>query len=187
MSADVKTPRTSSNTHRRTQTAPHKFDFMKPLEKHDFTKEEKIEREHQFTLDCIAVSTFTLDSQNYNPKHPVGIPPYNSRHDKHVNNYFRPDGVQKTLKKTGQWKNGGDSLNGKNVDNLYRSSSLSRYMEDRNQHGAGHSDLIVRGHNSYLADAKPMSGYNGDAGYRRNTFSLRKRPDLLGGRLVSGK
>ena len=177
-SADVKTPRSQAKTSGKSTTPPTNYGF---------TEEEKLEREQAFSLDCVAVGNFTQDSQNYNPKHAIGIPPYNPRSDKHSANYFKTSAVKATLKKTGQWSDGGDSINGKNVDNLCKDSALEAYVTERNQHGPGHSELVAGGHQSYLSDAKPIIGYHGNGGYRRNTPSLRNQPDILGGRIVSGR
>lgn len=58
--------------------------------------------EKGFILDCNAVSSISSDYSKANPKLGPVIPPYNSQKDNHVDNYFKFQGVDKTLEKTGQ-------------------------------------------------------------------------------------
>ncbi|KAL8165067.1 UNVERIFIED_CONTAM: hypothetical protein K2H54_026909 [Gekko kuhli] len=44
----------------------------------------------------------------------------------------------------------------------------------------GHSTEQVRGHQLFLSSSKPVLGYNGAYGYRRNTPSLRRQPSPFG-------
>jgi len=70
--------------------------------------ENLLKEEKGFVLDCNAVSSISSDFSKANPKLGPVIPPYNSQQDGHVNNYFRFEGVDKTLEKTAQV--GGDFL-----------------------------------------------------------------------------
>ena len=64
--------------------------------------EEMLKEERGFILDCNAVSSISTDFSKANPKLGPVIPPYNSQKDVHVSNYFKFEGVDKTLEKTGQ-------------------------------------------------------------------------------------
>lgn len=63
---------------------------------------ELMKEERGFVLDCNAVSSISSDFSKANPKLGPVIPPYNAQKDSHVTNYFRFQGVDKTLEKTGQ-------------------------------------------------------------------------------------
>lgn len=63
---------------------------------------DKVKREKDFVLDCVAVGTLSSDSESYNPKLVTGIPPYNAQKDKTTKHYFKHENVKKILKKTGQ-------------------------------------------------------------------------------------
>lgn len=64
--------------------------------------EQQLRTERGFVLDCNAVSSISTDYSKANPKLGPVIPPYNSQKDNHVENYFKFQGVDKTLEKTGQ-------------------------------------------------------------------------------------
>lgn len=64
--------------------------------------EEMLKEERGFILDCNAVSSISTDYSKANPKLGSVIPAYNSQKDVHVSNYFKYEGVDKTLDKTGQ-------------------------------------------------------------------------------------
>ncbi|XP_073182161.1 sperm microtubule associated protein 1 isoform X2 [Lepidochelys kempii] len=57
---------------------------------------------------------------------------------------------------------------------------IPRCQVPAEEHGAGHSSEQVGGHDSFLADVKPMKGYNGRFGYRRNTPDLRVNSSCFG-------
>jgi len=71
---------------------------------HELSPGDKIKREKEFVLDCVAVGTLSVDSDSYNPKLASGIPPYNAQKDDTVKEYFRQPSVKNTLKRTGQVK-----------------------------------------------------------------------------------
>ena len=68
----------------------------------DLSPADKIKREKDFVLDCVAVGTLSVDRDSYNPKHATGIPPYNAQKDKAVREYFKSSSAKSALRKTGQ-------------------------------------------------------------------------------------
>ncbi|XP_050406167.1 uncharacterized protein C17orf98 [Patella vulgata] len=141
--------------------------------------EELFTKEKSFVLDCNAVSSISNDYSKANPKLGPVITPYNSKKDMHVKNYFEFHGVDKTLKKTGQFKNG-ESIDGKVMDFFHNQGAGYRYLSRRNMNGAGRSREFVDGHSQFMQDVKPVIGYNGQFGYRRNTPWLRESPSPFG-------
>ncbi|ESO85635.1 hypothetical protein LOTGIDRAFT_210846 [Lottia gigantea] len=137
------------------------------------------EKEKSFILDCNAVSSISNDYSKINPKLGPVITPYNSQKDNHVKNYFNFSGVDRTLKKTGQYKTG-ESINGHVLDYFHEKGAGYRYLSRRNCNGAGRSRESIDGHSQFMQDVKPVVGYNGHFGYRRNTPWLRQSPSPFG-------
>lgn len=138
-----------------------------------------LEKEKTFVLDCRAVSSISSDYSKANPKLGQVIPPYNSQQDGHVSAYFGFQGVQDTLKKYKQ-DNGGTSIQGPVIDFAYAKGDGFQYLKHRNAAGAGHSREDVDGHAQFMQGVKPVIGYNGKFGYRRNTPWLRHEPSPFG-------
>ncbi|XP_075436292.1 sperm microtubule associated protein 1-like [Ascaphus truei] len=107
----------------------------------------------------------------------VTIPPYNAQRDPHIRHYFHTPTVQAVLRRTGQ-DNGGTSASGWVADYQHFHGSAQRYLSQRNQTGL--SAALICGHSSFLSDVRPMNGYNGRFGYRRNVPSLRTKPSSFG-------
>lgn len=147
------------------------------------TAEELARKEKEFILDCISVDSIAKDYSHCQPKLGPAIPSYNSQKDKHVKVYFTRQQVDETLRKTQQDK-GGCSIDGPVIDRFIESGSGYRYLHARNAAPgaakAGHSVDQVSGHGQFLSDAKPMFGFNGEYGYRRNTPWLRQMPSPFG-------
>lgn len=141
--------------------------------------EELLLKERGFTLDNIACSSISTDYSKANPKLGPVVPPYNSQKDKHPGNYFRFHGVDKTLGKTEQ-DNGGCSIDGPVMDRFHTAGAGYQYITLRNQFGAGHSRENVDGHAQFMQGIKPVVGYNGKYGFRRNTPWLRTMPSPFG-------
>lgn len=139
--------------------------------------EVQFDRERSFVLDCKAVSNISIDYSTANPKLGSVIPPYNSRLDSHVDNYFEFFGLPKLLQKTGQLV-AHESIAGRVHDRFYTRGHGHRYLSLRNKFGSGHSIDEIRGHELFLSDPKPITNYNGLFGYRRNTPSLRRQPTI---------
>ncbi|XP_072928010.1 sperm microtubule associated protein 1-like [Hemitrygon akajei] len=136
-------------------------------------------RERGFILDCVAVSSSSLMYGKINPKMCDTIPPYNAQNDPYCKNALETKFMRKLLKRTDQDR-GGTSNNGWLVDYFYKNGPAQKYLTSRNVYGAGHSCDQVIGHRGYLSDIKPIVGYNGRFGYRRNTPSLREKPSVFG-------
>ncbi|XP_071479712.1 sperm microtubule associated protein 1-like [Diadema antillarum] len=139
--------------------------------------------EKDFLLDCIAIDCIAKDYSMAQPKLGPAIPGYNAQKDKHVRMYFGREGVTTTLRKTGQDK-GGTSIDGPVIDRFIESGAGYKYLHARNQAPgaakAGHCKDQVNGHAQFMQDVKPIFGYHGHFGYRRNSPWLRKMPSPFG-------
>ncbi|XP_067869170.1 sperm microtubule associated protein 1-like [Heterodontus francisci] len=136
-------------------------------------------RERGFILDGVAVSSSAYGYGKLNPKMCDVIPPYNAQTDPYSKFYFHSKEMKRLLKKTDQ-DHGGTSNNGWLVDYFYKHGPAQRYLTKRNVYGAGHSHDQIVGHRGFLSDLKPIDGYNGRFGYRRNIPSLRQKPSNFG-------
>lgn len=166
-SKSVKTPRGRHNKIYRCPPTPPPQDLMR--------------MEKGFTLDCNATSSISTDYSKANPKLGPVIPPYNSQRDRHTYNYYNFIGVDRTLKKTGQHMDlQGCSIEGPVMDRFHTAGAGYNYLSMRNQFGAGHSRSSVDGHSQFMEGIKPVMGYNGRFGYRRNTPWLRQMPSPFG-------
>ncbi|XP_078280971.1 sperm microtubule associated protein 1-like [Rhinoraja longicauda] len=144
-----------------------------------FLDYEYFKREKGFVLDCVAVSNNSLAYERAHPKLCDVIPPYNAQSDPYSKHAFGSKSMRKLLRRTNQ-DHGGTSNSGWIVDYFYKNGPAQRYLSKRNIYGAGHSLDQVIGHRGYLMDIKPISGYNGQFGYRRTTPSLRLKPTIFG-------
>ncbi|XP_075067574.1 sperm microtubule associated protein 1 [Mixophyes fleayi] len=136
-------------------------------------------KEKRFVLDCVATESIAKDYSFSLPKLGSVIPPYNAQKDSHVNGYFRHRPVPPLLRRTGQ-SNGGTSIHGELADRFQYKGAAALYLLTRNNCGAGHSAEHARGHGMFLSSIRPVIGYNGLYGYRRNTPSLRRMPSPFG-------
>ncbi|XP_078520503.1 sperm microtubule associated protein 1-like [Lissotriton helveticus] len=140
-------------------------------------KDDLREKERRFVLDCVAVESIARDYSQSLPKLISVIPPYNSQRDPHTSAYFKSRPVPPLLRKTGQAM-GGTSIYGKLADYFQLKGAAALYLQTRNKIGAGHSSENLKGHS--FVSMKPMFGYNGSYGYRRNVPTLRKMPSCFG-------
>ncbi|XP_073438399.1 sperm microtubule associated protein 1-like [Dendrobates tinctorius] len=136
-------------------------------------------REKRFVLDCVAVESISKDYGVSLPKLGSVIPPYNAQKDRHVQGYFHSRPVPPLLRRTGQ-SHGGTSTFGDLADRFQHKGAAALYLLTRNSLGSGHSAEHTRGHGLFLSSMKPVIGYNGFYGYRRNTPSLRRMPSPFG-------
>jgi hypothetical protein len=58
-----------------------------------------------------------------------------------------------------------------------RGGQCVQYLKVRNAAGSGHSEREALGHDYYMNDIKPITGWNGPTGFRKNTPWLRRQPD----------
>ncbi|XP_006010904.1 sperm microtubule associated protein 1 [Latimeria chalumnae] len=137
------------------------------------------EKERSFILDCIAVDSIASGYARLNPKLWGAIPPYNAQHDKHTRLYFKPVSVKALLRKTGQ-DHLGTSAGGHVVDYFHICGPDQRFLNRRNWAGAGYSEEEAGSHAAFLSNIKPMVGYSGRYGYRRNTPFLRQKTSCFG-------
>ncbi|KAL8175716.1 UNVERIFIED_CONTAM: hypothetical protein K2H54_006099 [Gekko kuhli] len=138
-----------------------------------------LQRQKEFILDGVAVGTIASGYTSILPKLWSALPPYNAQLDTHAASYFSSPVVKSVLRKTDQTR-GGTSRDGWIVDYFHIYGPGQRYLNRRNWSGAGHSLQQVAGHHLYLSDAKPIRGFNGRYGYRRNTPDLRTRSSCFG-------
>ncbi|XP_043530561.1 uncharacterized protein C17orf98-like [Chiloscyllium plagiosum] len=136
-------------------------------------------KERGFILDGVAVASNAAGYGKVNPKRCDVIPPYNAQADPYIKFSFYNNYMRKLLKRTNQ-DHGGTSSNGWLVDYFYNYGPAQRYLHKRNMYGAGHSYNQIVGHRGFLADLKPIDGYNGRFGFRRNTPGLRLKPSNFG-------
>uniref|UniRef100_A0A8C8LTH9 Uncharacterized protein n=1 Tax=Oncorhynchus tshawytscha TaxID=74940 RepID=A0A8C8LTH9_ONCTS len=61
-----------------------------------------------------------------------------------------------------------------------KSAAAQKSLDLRNTSGAGHSREQVSNHSGLMSDNKPLIGYNGRFGFRRNTPNLRRNPSSFG-------
>ncbi|XP_078518460.1 sperm microtubule associated protein 1-like [Lissotriton helveticus] len=136
-------------------------------------------KEREFILDGVAVGTHGSGYEKRQPKLWSGLPPYNSQRDPYLVDYFRKPFVREVLGKTEQ-NRGGTSVGGWLVDYFHMFGPSQKYLNRRNWIGAGHSLEQMSGHSYFLSEVRPITGYNGRYGYRRNTTPLRKKPSPFG-------
>ncbi|XP_078079086.1 sperm microtubule associated protein 1-like [Mustelus asterias] len=170
---------------------------------------ELFRKERGFILDGVAVDSNARGYGKINPKLCDAIPPYNAQTDPYTRFNFHSREMRKLLKRTDQMLNillyvklnhvhqeahilcyfcwpevgmdqGGTSNSGWLVDYFYKYGPAQRYLAKRNVSGAGHSRDHIVGHRGFLSELKPMNGYNGRFGFRRNTPSLRQNPSIFG-------
>ncbi|KAJ6666666.1 hypothetical protein lerEdw1_020390 [Lerista edwardsae] len=143
------------------------------------SKPELLRKEQWFTLDCVAVDNIAKDYSRMTPKLGSAIPLYDAQRDPHATAYFSSKPVWSLLQRRGQMHQRASSYE-RLVERFQHRGDAALYLLNRNKAGAGHSLAQVRGHQLHLSSVKPIFGYNGAYGYRRNTPSLRRRPSSFG-------
>ncbi|XP_013380560.1 uncharacterized protein C17orf98-like [Lingula anatina] len=141
--------------------------------------EEMLAMEKGFIRDNIACGSIAGDYAKANPKVGPVVPPYNGQKDKHARPYFGFHSVPQSLKFYDQ-EDGGCSIEGKVMDRFHEAGAGHQYLVLRNQFGAGHSSEDVDGHSQFMQGVKPVIGYHGPYGFRRNTPWLRAEPSPFG-------
>ncbi|XP_030077210.1 LOW QUALITY PROTEIN: sperm microtubule associated protein 1 [Microcaecilia unicolor] len=135
--------------------------------------------EQNFILDGVAAEKQQQVCDRLQPKLWTIIPTYNPQRDPHAAAYYANPRVQALLRKTGQHQ-GGTSVGGWVVDYFSIFGEPQKYLNRKNWQGAGHSPGQVFGHNLFMSDARPITGYNGRFGYRRTVPALRCKPSVFG-------
>ncbi|KAM9397221.1 sperm microtubule associated protein 1-like [Salvelinus alpinus] len=123
-------------------------------------------REQKFVLDCIAVSSVALGYEHMRPRLWSVLPGYDARNDPHAARYTTIPSVQRVPQKT--------------ENKELKSAAAQKSLDLRNTSGAGHSREQVSNHSGLMSDIKPLIGYNGRFGFRRNTPNLRRNPSSFG-------
>ncbi|XP_060104172.1 uncharacterized protein C17orf98-like [Heteronotia binoei] len=113
------------------------------------------------------------------PKLGSVIPLYDAQQDPYATAYFASKPVLLLFQRMGQANRRSSSYE-KLVQRFQHRGDAALYLQNRNKAGAGHSAEQVRGHLLFINSNKPVLGYNGAFGYRRNTPSLRRQPSPFG-------
>ncbi|XP_054847567.1 uncharacterized protein C17orf98-like [Eublepharis macularius] len=143
------------------------------------SKFKLLERERWFILDGVAVDRIAKDYNHSLPKLGSVIPPYDAQRDPHATAYFASKPVLPLLQQMGQANRRLSSYE-RLVQHFQHRGDAALYLLNRNKAGSGHSAAQVSGHQLFLSSNKPVLGYNGAYGYRRNTPSLRRQPSSFG-------
>ncbi|XP_045065273.1 uncharacterized protein C17orf98-like [Coregonus clupeaformis] len=134
-------------------------------------------REQMFVLDCIAVSSVALGYEHMRPRLWSVLPQYDARNDPHAARYTTIPSVQRVLQKTIPSV---QRVPQKTENKEPKSAAAQKSLDLRNTSGAGHSREQVSNHSGLMLDIKPLIGYNGRFGFRRNTPNLRRNPSSFG-------
>ena len=131
-----------------------------------------------FVLDGIPLSNMSNNEvyRTY-PQHDISLPSYNPVKDKHCRVYFQFSSLPRAVSAHISRGHTLPTQAGSHKDKLLERCSSAQYLSDRNRNGAGYSWDEYRGHNSEVY--KPVVGWNGDGGYRSNTFKLRYQPSTF--------
>ncbi|XP_044534864.1 uncharacterized protein C17orf98-like [Gracilinanus agilis] len=141
-------------------------------------------REKGFILDCIAVDSLSKGSPNFLSNLKSVIPPYNAQKDPHLVAYFATKASPRFPQERDPWKG---TLPGvqeeeqeEEEEKKDKMGTMAQYLVRRNRAGAGYSLEETQGHDFLYSSLKPILGYNGPDGYRRNCPNLRKMPIAIG-------
>ncbi|XP_064876745.1 sperm microtubule associated protein 1-like [Oncorhynchus nerka] len=134
-------------------------------------------REQKFVLDCIAVSSVALGYEHMRPRLWSVLPGYDARNDPHAARYTTTPSVQRVPQKTTPSVR---RVSQKTENKELKSAAAQKSLDLRNTSGAGHSREQVSNHSGLMSDIKPLIGYNGRFGFRRNTPNLRRDPSSFG-------
>ncbi|XP_042169864.1 uncharacterized protein C17orf98 homolog [Oncorhynchus tshawytscha] len=145
-------------------------------------------REQKFVLDCIAVSSIALGYEHMRPRLWSVLPGYDARNDPHAARYTTTPSVQRVPKKTTpsvqrvpqKTTPSVRRVPQKTENKELKSAAAQKSLDLRNTSGAGHSREQVSNHSGLMSDNKPLIGYNGRFGFRRNTPNLRRNPSSFG-------
>ncbi|XP_003771927.1 uncharacterized protein C17orf98-like [Sarcophilus harrisii] len=136
-------------------------------------------REKGFILDCIAVDKLEKGTHGLLPEYSI-IPRYSAQKDPHLVDHL-------ATKESSQFHWGKDPLS--KLLMIHKEEEEARkdiigpmalHLRRRNRPGAGHSVEEVQGHDFLFSSLKPVPGYNGVLGYRRNCPKLRNMPSSFG-------
>ncbi|XP_038853043.1 uncharacterized protein C17orf98-like [Salvelinus namaycush] len=156
-------------------------------------------REQKFVLDCIAVSSVALGYEHMRPRLWSVLPGYDARNDPHAARYTTIPSVQRVPQKTTpsvqrvpqkttpsvqrvpqKTTPSVQRVPQKTENKELKSAAAQKSLDLRNTSGAGHSREQVSNHSGLMSDIKPLIGYNGRFGFRRNTPNLRRNPSSFG-------
>eukprot|EP00063_Salmo_salar_P064775 XP_014039610.1 PREDICTED: uncharacterized protein C17orf98-like [Salmo salar] len=182
--------------------------FIVELPKMNHSGPEK--REQKFVLDCIAVSSVALGYEHMRPRLWSVLPRYDAHNDPHAARYTTMPSVQRVPQKTTpsvqrvpqkttpsvqrvpqkttpsvqrvpqKTTPSVQRVQHKTENKELKSAAAQKSLDLRNTSGAGHSREQVSNHSGLMSDIKPLIGYNGRFGFRRNTPNLRRNPSSFG-------
>ncbi|XP_043824867.1 uncharacterized protein C17orf98-like [Dromiciops gliroides] len=137
-------------------------------------------KEKGFILDCVAVDSLAKGTHSFLPNLNSVIPPYNAQKDQHLVDYFAAKASSRFHRGRGSWSKGVVAQEVEEQAGKEKMGSMDQYLMRRNRAGAGHSMEEIQGHDFLFSSLKPILGYNGAYGYRRNCPNLRKIPATFG-------
>ncbi|XP_072507808.1 sperm microtubule associated protein 1-like [Notamacropus eugenii] len=137
-------------------------------------------REKGFILDCIAVDSLARGASSFLPHLNTVIPPYNAQKDQHLVDYFATKAPSRFHQGRDSWSKEVVTQEEEEEEGKEKTGPMAQYLMRRNRAGAGHSMEETQGHDFLFSSLKPILGYNGPYGYRRNCPNLRKNPATFG-------
>ncbi|XP_068942198.1 sperm microtubule associated protein 1-like [Petaurus breviceps papuanus] len=137
-------------------------------------------REKGFILDCIAVDSLARGANSFLPNLNSVIPAYSAQKDQHLVDYFAAKASSRFHRGRESWSKEAIVQEEDKEDEKEKMGPMAQYLMRRNRAGAGHSIEEIQGHDFLFSSLKPVLGYNGPYGYRRNCPTLRKIPATFG-------
>ena len=107
------------------------------------------DREKNFILDGVYVSTLSEAYSKMNPKLQFALRPYNALEDPACHRYFRNIHVRDVIRRTLATvpKRHGEAIEGFVIEAKYHKENRSGLLAKRNVHGSGRHPLTYKGHN----------------------------------------
>ena len=128
-----------------------------------------------FILDGVPLSNLSNNEVfRCQPQHDISLPSYNPIKDEHCRVYFQFASIPRAVSARLSRNRPLPTQAGCHKDKFLERCSSAQYITQRNRNGASYSWDDYRGHNTEMY--RPVIGWNGDAGYRSNTFKLRYQP-----------
>ena len=134
--------------------------------------------EKSFVLDGVPLCHLSNNEvSRSSPQHDISLPSYNPVKDEHCRVYFKFASIPRAVSARITRNRPLPTQAGSHKDHFLERCSSAQYLSDRNRNGAGYSWANYRGHNTEVF--KPVIGWNGEGGYRSNTFELRYQPSTF--------
>ena len=129
----------------------------------------------RFVLDGVPLSNLSNnDVFRSSPQHDISLPSYNPVKDEHCRVYFKFASIPRVVSARLSRNRSLPTQAGCYKDKFLERCSSAQYISQRNRNGTGYAWEEDRGHNTEVH--LPVIGWNGEGGYRKNTFKLRYQP-----------